>query len=85
MGKEQPCAGNCGKTVSTGFFSSGSYLVDEKYYCLECREKLPKYVGAECYSCAYYGVDANYDGYCKRFNDKYVDRYNKACESYESR
>ncbi|MCQ2455329.1 MAG: hypothetical protein MJ090_04240 [Clostridia bacterium] len=85
MSKEQLCAGNCGKMIKTGLFSSDSYIVDGKFYCFDCMKKLPKYVGKECYQCAYYGIDDNYDGFCKKDSNKYVDRNKKACEQYETK
>ena len=39
----------------------------------------------ECYQCAYYGVDANYNGFCKADHDKYVDRYKKACDKFKAK
>lgn len=36
----------------------------------------------QCYQCAYYGVDADYNGYCKKNNDRYTDRYQTACSGF---
>lgn len=85
MAKLKPCAGKCGKMINVGFFSSESYLVGGEYYCYNCMKKLPKHVGKECYQCAYYGVDYNYNGYCKKDSNKYVDRNKEACKNYEDR
>ncbi len=72
----------CNKKI--GFFSSESSAIYEgKEYCLNCYlEIAPKNYGKKCYNCRYYGVDYNYDGYCKFNNNKYADRYDDACKNF---
>ncbi len=81
------CA-KCNKLLKQGFFTSDGFEKYEgKIYCRECFDKIPKpkNYGKTCYFCAYYGIDQNSDGFCKRDFNRYVSWDKKACDHYDGR
>ncbi len=76
------CA-KCGCKI--GFFGGTEY--NGKQYCDKCFSAIPKpkNYGKTCFNCAYYGVNDNYDGYCKFDHNKYVDMSNQACKNFQNK
>lgn len=68
-GKRSSASRSSGSSYSSSGSSSGS---------ASSSSSTPR----QCYQCAYYGVDADYNGYCKKNNNRYTDRYQTACSGF---